>query len=198
MSTKFLKGNLLWSSIFFLRFVLIFLVFVCGSIWLCEGNQKDLRLFVPFCLFVLFLHCRIDPKNACRIEDLRSMSMHTSALKMEKRKVYDRGRIVSWVVDSEEYAIIDLEKDITPYFTWNDNHKANFWVLTGSDLTCFLTSDSQLIDLLRASQLVKFLMIVSRCEGNEMPVAVNMMSRTYLVQRMLLRICKLGNLNGQK
>jgi hypothetical protein len=130
--------------------------------------------------------------------ELRSMSMHTSALKMEKRKVYDRGRIVSWVVDSEEYAIIDLEKDITPYFTWNDNHKANFWVLTGSDLTCFLTSDSQLIDLLRASQLVKFLMIVSRCEGNEMPVAVNMMSRTYLVQRMLLRICKLGNLNGQK
>lgn len=29
---------------------------------------------------------RIDPKNACRIEDLRSMSMHTSALKMEKKR----------------------------------------------------------------------------------------------------------------
>jgi hypothetical protein len=58
--------------------------------------------------------------------ELRSMSMHTSALKMEKRKVYDRGRIVSWVVDSEEYAIIDLEKDITPYFIWDDNQKANF------------------------------------------------------------------------
>jgi hypothetical protein len=68
MSTKFLKGNLLWSSIFFLRFVLIFLVFVCGNIWLCEGNQKDLKLFAHFCLFVLFLHCRIYPKNACRVE----------------------------------------------------------------------------------------------------------------------------------
>lgn len=100
--------------------------------------------------------------------------MHTSALIKDGKKVYNRGRVVSWVVDSEEYAIIDLEKDITPYFIWDDNQKANFQVLTGSDLTCLLTSDSQLLDLLRASQLVKFLMIVSRCEGNEMRVAVNM------------------------
>jgi hypothetical protein len=122
MSTKFQKGNLLWSSIIFLGFVLIILVFVCGSIWLCEGNQKDLRLFAPFCLFVLFLHCRIRRM----LVELRSISMHTSALIKDGKKVYNRGRVVSWVVDSEEYAIIDLEKDITPYFIWDDNQKANF------------------------------------------------------------------------
>jgi hypothetical protein len=58
--------------------------------------------------------------------ELRSISMHTSALIKDGKKVYNRGRVVSWVVDSEEYAIIDLEKDITPYFIWDDNQKANF------------------------------------------------------------------------
>ena len=42
-------------------------------------------------------------------------------------------------------------------------------------MTCKLTSDGQLLNLLRASRLVKFLMIVGGIEkDNEMPAAVNM------------------------
>ena len=81
--------------------------------------------------------------------------------------MYNRGRTLSWIVDSEEYAVIDLEKDIAPYFTWDNNQKANFWVLTGQTMTCKLTSDGQLLDLLRASQRVKLLMIVGRCEEGD-------------------------------
>ncbi|CAM0147089.1 unnamed protein product [Urochloa decumbens] len=113
----------------------------------------------------------IDPKNACRIEV--NVSSYFSI--RDGKKVYNRGRTVSWVVDSEEYAAIDLENNILGegYF-WDSGQKANFWVLTGHNLTCKLTSDSQLLDLLRSSQLVKFLMIVgSRQEGDEMPAAVN-------------------------
>ena len=44
-------------------------------------------------------------------------------------------------------------------------------------MTCKLTSDGQLLDLLRASQLVKFLMIVGRREeGDEKPAALNRVS----------------------
>lgn len=52
------------------------------------------------------------------------------------RKEYNHGRTVSWVVDSLKYAIIDLEKDIPPKFTWGSNQHANFWVLIGNTITC--------------------------------------------------------------
>jgi hypothetical protein len=82
------------------------------------------------------------------------------------RKEYNRGRTVSWVVDSEKYTIIDLEKDIAPYFTWGSDQQANFWVVTGNTMTFKLSSDAQLLDLLRASGIVKLFMEVDTREQN--------------------------------
>ena len=93
------------------------------------------------------------------------------------RKEYNRGRTVSWVVDSEKYTVIDLEKDIAPYFTWGSDQQANFWVVTGNTMTSKLSSDVQLLDLLRASEIVKLFMVVGTREQNiteeEMPAAVH-------------------------
>lgn len=54
---------------------------------------------------------------------------------------------------------------------------ANFWVQSGDNVTCKLASDAQLLDLLRASRLVKLLMVVGRRElsvkEEEMPAIVN-------------------------
>jgi len=93
------------------------------------------------------------------------------------RKEYNRGRLVSYVVDSEAYSIIHLETDIGSEFKWGSDQKANFWVLTGGNVTCKLNSDAQLLDLLRAYSVVKLFMVVGRHEHNrreeEMPTAVN-------------------------
>ena len=94
------------------------------------------------------------------------------------RKEYNWGRLVKLIVDSEEYSIIDLEKDIASEFKWGSDQQAIFWVLTEGSMTCKLVSDAQFLDLLRASRVVKLLMIVGRQEHNvreeEMPTAVNM------------------------
>jgi len=66
--------------------------------------------------------CRIDPKSACRVE----VTVNAYFTIKDGRREYNRGRTVSWIVDSEEYAIIDLEKDIAPYFTWGSDQVANF------------------------------------------------------------------------
>jgi hypothetical protein len=94
------------------------------------------------------------------------------------RKEYNRGRTVSYVVDSEAYSIIDLEKDIASEFKWGIEQHANFWVLTGEgSLACKLDSDGQLLDLLRASKVVKLFMVVGNHQQNvtqeEMPAAMN-------------------------
>ena len=47
------------------------------------------------------------------------------------KKVYNRGRDVSWIVDSEKYSVINLEKDIALHFTWDNNQQTNFWVVKG-------------------------------------------------------------------
>ena len=117
--------------------------------------------------------CRIDPKSACKVE----VTVNAYFTIKDGRREYNRGRTVSWIVDSEEYAIIDLEKDIAPYFTWGNDQVANFWVRSGDNATCKLASDAQLLDLLRASRLVKLFMVVGRRELNvreeEMSAAVN-------------------------
>ena len=114
---------------------------------------------------------RIDPKNACRVE----VTVNSYFSIVHGKKVYNRGRDVSWVVDSEKYPVINLEKDIASHFAWDNNQQANFWVVKGMHWTDKLISDGQLHSLLRASQLVKFMMIVgNRVEGDEMPPAVNM------------------------
>ena len=114
-------------------------------------------------------YCRTNPKFACKIEII--VNSYFSII--DGKKVYSKGRRVIWVVDSEEYAIIDLEKDIASYFTWASNQKPNFWVANSRlNLKCKLATDGQLLDLLRASQVVKLLMIVGACEeGHVGPAA---------------------------
>jgi hypothetical protein len=130
-----------------------------------EGNKLG-----PYICFWL-AYCRIDPKFACRIEII--VNSYFSII--DGKKAYSKGRTVSWVVNSEEYAVIDLEKDIASYFTWANNQKANFWVVDSRlNMTCKLATDGQLLDLLRAYQVVKLLMIVgAHEEGHVGPAAVN-------------------------
>ncbi|XP_047070955.1 uncharacterized protein LOC124679198 [Lolium rigidum] len=98
----------------------------------------------------------IDPKFACRIEII--VNSYFSII--DGKKVYNKGRTVSWVVDAEEYGVTDLEKDIAPYFTWASNQKPNFWVVDSRlNATCRLATDGQLLDLLRGSQVVKLFMV---------------------------------------
>ncbi|XP_020407910.1 uncharacterized protein [Zea mays] len=128
----------------------------------------------------------IDPTSACRVE----VTVNSYFSVRDGRKEYNRGRPVSYVVDSETYSIIDLEKDIASEFKWASEQQANFWVLTGEgSLTCKLASDAQLLDLLRTSRVVKLFMVVGSREQNvreeemaaaavnigdeEMPTAVN-------------------------
>ncbi|CAM0908760.1 unnamed protein product [Alopecurus aequalis] len=117
----------------------------------------------------------INPKFASRIEII--VNSYFSII--NGKKVYSKGRTVSWVVDSEEYAIIDLEKDIAPYFTWAGNQQSNFWVVDSRlNLTSRVATDGQLLDLLRASQVVKLSMIVGapNVVGEGTSAATNMVA----------------------
>ena len=146
---------------------------VIPSLPLCILQICNCFARIYICSICLWLaYGRIDPKNACKVE----VNVNSYFSTRDGKRVYNRGRTISWIVDSEQYAVIDLENDIfrEGYF-WDSNQRANFWVVTGPHLTCKLTSDGQLLNLLRASQLVKFLMIVGGIEkDNEMPAAVNM------------------------
>ncbi|KAG2633133.1 hypothetical protein PVAP13_2NG278103 [Panicum virgatum] len=50
----------------------------------------------------------IDPKNACKVE----VNVNSYFSTRDGKRVYNRGRTISWIVDSEQYAVIDLENDI--------------------------------------------------------------------------------------
>ena len=71
-------------------------------------------------------YCRIDPKNTCKVDVNVNSYFSTS----DGKKMYNRGWIISWIVDP--YSVIDLEKDIfrDGYF-WDSNQRANFWVVIG-------------------------------------------------------------------
>ncbi|PUZ38567.1 hypothetical protein GQ55_9G207700 [Panicum hallii var. hallii] len=84
----------------------------------------------------------IDPRSACRLE----ITVNSYFTVRDSRKEYNRGRLVRFIVDSEEYSIIDLEKDINSEFKWGSDQQANFWVLTEGSLTCKLVSDAQFLD----------------------------------------------------
>ncbi|RLN04606.1 uncharacterized protein C2845_PM13G02520 [Panicum miliaceum] len=126
----------------------------------------------------------IDPKSACRVE----ITVNSYFTMWDNRKEYNQGRTVRFIISSEEYSIIDLEKDIVSEFKWGSDQQANFRVLTEGSVTCKLVSDAQFLDLLRASRVVKLLMAVGRREhnvregeisaamnigGGEMPAAMN-------------------------
>jgi len=64
----------------------------------------------------------IDPKSACRIE----ITVNSYFTMRDGRKEYNRGRTISYAVDSEEYSIIDLEKDVAEEFKWGSDQQTNF------------------------------------------------------------------------
>ncbi|CAL5058896.1 unnamed protein product [Urochloa decumbens] len=116
----------------------------------------------------------IDKTNAYKVViDVSSFSTIEDG-----RSVYKKGRTLEWWVDSEEYSIIDMEKDVAKYFGWASNQEPNFWYVSPhSCQTVRLATDQELLNLLRASELVKFIMTIDRCvhvddsqvidEGNE-------------------------------
>nr|CAB3465032.1 unnamed protein product [Digitaria exilis] len=56
----------------------------------------------------------MDQNSACKIAfDVSSFSTNE-----EGRVVYRKGRKLEWWVDSEEYSIIDMEKDVSEHFSW--------------------------------------------------------------------------------
>jgi len=116
------------------------------------------------------IYCRKNPKNQCRLE----VTVNSYFTVHEGKKFYNRDRTIKWNVDLEEYALIDLEKDMDPYFKWGSNQKATFWVVQKSGLDSKLTSDAQLLDLLRSSNQVKMFMVVGGHEkGKEFPAAAD-------------------------
>ena len=80
--------------------------------------------------FPCICHCcrRIDPKSACRIE----ITVNSYFTMRDGRKEYNRGRTISCVVDSEEYSIIDLEKDVASEFNGPATNKQISGFLQGS------------------------------------------------------------------
>ena len=77
--------------------------------------------------------------------------------------VYRKGRCLEWWVDSYEYSIIDMEKDVFKHFAWASNQEANFWFANKKGQTTRLATDQELLTLLRVSKNVKFIMTVDRC-----------------------------------
>ncbi|CAO2210065.1 unnamed protein product [Urochloa humidicola] len=64
----------------------------------------------------------IDPNSACRVY----ITVNSYFTIQDGRKEYNRGKTLSYVVDSEAYSIIDLEKDIASEFIWVSDQQANF------------------------------------------------------------------------
>ncbi|TVU12379.1 hypothetical protein EJB05_46020, partial [Eragrostis curvula] len=104
----------------------------------------------------------IDPKNACKIE-IDVTSFRTVE---DGQSVYHKGRVLEWWVDSEEYSIIDMEKDVLQHYCWASNQEANFWYDRDNGEMVRLATDQELLALLRASKIVKFIMTVDRSEMN--------------------------------
>ncbi|CAN6223060.1 unnamed protein product [Urochloa humidicola] len=120
----------------------------------------------------------IDENNACRVViDVSSFSTIEDG-----QFVYKRGRTLEWWVDSEEYSIIDMEKDVAKHFGWASNQEPYFWYVGPRSQIVRLATDQELLNLLRASKLVKFIMTLGRCvhvdesqvidKGNELQVEV--------------------------
>ncbi|TVU41161.1 hypothetical protein EJB05_14660, partial [Eragrostis curvula] len=105
---------------------------------------------------------RIDLKNTSKIE-IDVTSFRTVE---DGRSVYHKGRVLEWWVDSEEYSIIDMEKDVLQHFSWASNQEANFWYDRDNGEMVRLATDQELLALLRASKIVKFIMTIGRSEMN--------------------------------
>uniref|UniRef100_K3ZCA2 Transposase MuDR plant domain-containing protein n=1 Tax=Setaria italica TaxID=4555 RepID=K3ZCA2_SETIT len=101
----------------------------------------------------------IDENNACRVvTDVCSFSTIEDG-----RATYQKGRCLEWWVDSDEYSIIDMEKDVFKHFAWASNQEANFWFANKKGQMTHLATNQELLTLLQVSKNVKFIMTVDRC-----------------------------------
>ncbi|TVU35573.1 hypothetical protein EJB05_17471, partial [Eragrostis curvula] len=104
----------------------------------------------------------IHPKNGCKIEiDVTSFQTVEDG-----RSVYHKGRVLEWWVDSEEYSLIEMEKDVFQHYSWASNQEANFWYDGDNGEMVRLATDQELLALLRASKIVKYIMTVGRSTMN--------------------------------
>ncbi len=78
---------------------------------------------------------------------------------LDGRKEYKRGSIVGLDVDPEEYSIIEMERDMSAYYEWGSYQEASFWYNKNGQ-SVKLTSDVELLGLLRSTRILKFGMIV--------------------------------------
>jgi hypothetical protein len=76
--------------------------------------------------------------------------------------MYTIRKKLEWWVDSEEYSIIDMDKDVSKHFSWATNQEANYWFISQNGVTMRLATDQELLTLLQASKIVKFIMTVGR------------------------------------
>ena len=63
-----------------------------------------------------------------------------------------------------------MEKDVSKHFGWASYQEANFWFLNQNGETTQLATDQELLTLLQASKIVKFIMTVDRYEHVDVPV----------------------------
>ena len=74
------------------------------------------------CCWFIPYYFRIDKNNACRVV----IDVYSFSTVEDGRSVYRKGRPLEWWVDSDEYSIIDMEKDVQQHFSWAINQEANF------------------------------------------------------------------------
>jgi hypothetical protein len=112
----------------------------------------------------MLLYFRIDLHNACKVR-----INVTSFLTVEDgRSMYHKGRLLEWWVDAEEYSIIEMEKDVYEHYSWASNQEAVFWYDGHDGKTIRLATDQELLNLLRPSEEVTFIMIVGRFESMQL------------------------------
>jgi len=79
---------------------------------------------------------------------------------IDGRRVYRKGSTIGWWVDPEEYAIVELVRDVQAYYQWDDNQGVEFWYVGEGSDSVKLCNDAELLSLLRASRKVMFEMKV--------------------------------------
>jgi hypothetical protein len=108
----------------------------------------------------LILYFRIDSHKACKVR----VNVTSFLMVEDGRSVYHKGRLLEWWVAVEEYSIIEMEKDVLEHYSWANNQEALFWYDGHDGKTIRLATDQELLNLLRSSEEVTFIMIVGRSD----------------------------------
>uniref|UniRef100_A0A0A8Y9J7 Uncharacterized protein n=1 Tax=Arundo donax TaxID=35708 RepID=A0A0A8Y9J7_ARUDO len=78
-------------------------------------------------------------------------------------KEYCKEKMIDFDVDSEEYSIIDTEKEISKEYSYGSDYEVNFWYDGKDGQSVRLATDAEFLGLKRASRKMKFFMTVDRC-----------------------------------